>query len=63
MVRLTAVLDANVLYSAGLRDLLLLLADRYLFAPLWSAGTRCQDVDEYQGKRRLQLIISDYFPV
>lgn len=36
MDRLTALLDANVLYSAGLRDLLLRLADRYLFAPLWS---------------------------
>ena len=37
MTRLTALLDANVLYPAGLRDLLLRLADRYLFAPLWSA--------------------------
>lgn len=36
MDRLTALLDANVLYPAGLRDLLLRLADRYLFAPLWS---------------------------
>lgn len=34
----TALLDANVLYPAGLRDLLLRLADRYLHAPLWSAG-------------------------
>ncbi len=34
----TALLDANVLYPAGLRDLLLRLADRYLYAPLWSAG-------------------------
>jgi len=33
----TALLDANVLYPAGLRDLLLRLADLYLFAPLWSA--------------------------
>ncbi len=33
----TALLDANVLYPAGLRDLLLRLADRYLYAPLWSA--------------------------
>lgn len=30
-------LDANVLYPAGLRDMLLRLADRYLFTPLWSA--------------------------
>ena len=34
----TALLDANVLYPAGLRDLLLRLADRYLYAPLWSAA-------------------------
>ena len=33
----TALLDANVLYPAGLRDLLLRLADRYLYAPLWTA--------------------------
>ena len=37
MPRPTALLDANVLYPAGLRDLLLRLADRYLYAPLWSA--------------------------
>ena len=37
MARPTALLDANVLYPAGLRDLLLRLADRYLHAPLWSA--------------------------
>ena len=36
MDRLPALLDANVLYPAGLRDLLLRLADRNLFAPLWS---------------------------
>lgn len=36
MDRLTALLDAYVLYPAGLRDLLLRLADRYLFAQLWS---------------------------
>ena len=36
MARPTALLDANVLYPAGLRDLLLRLADRYLYAPLWS---------------------------
>ncbi len=33
----TALLDANVLYPAGLRDFLLRLADRYLYTPLWSA--------------------------
>ncbi len=38
MISPTALLDANVLYPAGLRDLLLRLADRHLYAPLWSAG-------------------------
>ena len=42
MARLTALLDANVLYPAGLRDLLLRLADRYLFAPLWSADIHAE---------------------
>ena len=32
----TALLDANVLYPAGLRDFLLRLADRYLYSPRWS---------------------------
>ena len=32
-----ALLDANVLYPAGLRDVLLRLADRGLYRPLWSA--------------------------
>ena len=36
MNRLTALLDANVLYPAGLRDFLLRLADQYLYQPLWS---------------------------
>ena len=38
MERLTALLDANVLYPAGLRDVLLRLADRYLYNPKWSAA-------------------------
>lgn len=39
---LPALLDANVLYPAGLRDLLLRLADRNLFAPLWSADIHAE---------------------
>ena len=35
-------LDADVLYPAGLRDLLLRLADRYLFTPLWSADIHAE---------------------
>ena len=38
----TALLDANVLYPAGLRDLLLRLADRYLYTPLWSADIHAE---------------------
>ena len=37
MDRFTALLDANVLYPAGLRDVLLRLADRNLYRPRWSA--------------------------
>ena len=39
---LTALLDANVLYPAGLRDFLLRLADRYLYTPLWSADIHAE---------------------
>lgn len=42
MARLTALLDANVLYAAGLRDFLLRLADRYTYAPLWSADIHAE---------------------
>ena len=42
MARPTALLDANVLYPAGLRDLLLRLADRHLYAPLWSADIHAE---------------------
>ena len=42
MARLTALLDADVLYPAGLRDLLLRLADRYLYAPLWSVDIHAE---------------------
>ena len=38
----TALLDANILYPAGLRDLLLRLADGYLHAPLWSADIHAE---------------------
>ena len=37
-----ALLDANVLYPAGLRDFLLRLADQYLYAPLWSADIHAE---------------------
>lgn len=37
MDRFTAFLDANVIYPAGLRDMLLRLADRNLYRACWSA--------------------------
>ena len=42
MAVLTALLDANVLYPAGLRDFLLRLADQYLYMPLWSADIHAE---------------------
>ena len=36
MLGVTALLDANILYSAGLRDFLLRLAAEELYRPLWS---------------------------
>ena len=42
MARRRALLDADVLYPAGLRDMLLRLADRYLFTPLWSADIHAE---------------------
>ena len=38
----TALLDANVLYPAGLRDFLLRLADQYLYAPRWSVDIHAE---------------------
>ena len=38
MDRFTALLDANVIYPAALRDVLLRLADRNLYRPKWSGG-------------------------
>lgn len=35
--RFTAILDANVLYPAPLRDLLLSLADHEMYTPKWSS--------------------------
>ena len=38
----TALLDANVLYPAGLRDFLLRLAGQYLDAPRWSVDIHAE---------------------
>ncbi len=42
MTGLTALLDANVLYPARIHDFLLRLANRYLYAPLWSADIHAE---------------------
>ncbi len=67
----TALLDANVLYSAGLRDLLLRLADRYLFAPLWSADIHKEWMNSLLANRtdiapvvldRTRAVMDEHFP-
>jgi hypothetical protein len=51
MQRRTVVLDANVLYGACMRDILLRLADQGLFTPLWSAHIHTEWVDNLLVKR------------
>ena len=67
----TALLDANVLYPAGLRDLLLRLADRYLYAPLWSADIHEEWIRSLLADRpdipagaleRTRAIMDEHFP-
>ena len=48
---LTALLDANVLYPAGLRDFLLRLADQYLYTPLWSADIHAEWIESVLSDR------------
>ena len=71
MARLTALLDANVLYPAGLRDLLLRLADRYLYAPLWSADIHAEWMSSLLADRtdidagvldRTRAVMDGHFP-
>ena len=71
MGRLTALLDANVLYPAGLRDLLLRLADQYLFAPLWSADIHAEWISSLLADRpdidqkvldRTRAVMDRHFP-
>ena len=67
----TALLDANVLYPAGLRDLLLRLADRYLYAPLWSADIHREWMQNLLADRpdipagvieRTRSVMDEHFP-
>ena len=71
MAPLTALLDANVLYPAGLRDLLLRLADRYLYAPLWSANIHAEWMSSLLADRtdidpgvleRTRTVMDEHFP-
>ena len=71
MAHLTALLDANVLYPAGLRDLLLRLADRYLYAPLWSADIHAEWIGSVLADRpdltadvlkRTRTVMDRHFP-
>ena len=71
MARLTALLDANVLYPAGLRDVLLRLADRYLYAPLWSADIHAEWIRNLRMNRpdieagvleRTRALMDGHFP-
>ena len=68
---MTALLDANVLYPAGLRDFLLRLADQYLCRPLWSAtihekwiASLLEDRPDLTASRleRTRAIMDEYFP-
>ena len=71
MARPTALLDSNVLYPAGLRDVLLRLADRGLYAPLWSADIHAEWMHNLMDDRpdldraaleRTRAVIDGYFP-
>ena len=71
MAHLTALLDANVLYPAGLRDFLLRLADQYLYAPLWSADIHAEWIGSVLADRpdltadvlqRTRTVMDRHFP-
>ena len=71
MDRLTALLDANVLYPASIRDVLLRLADQYLYKPLWSADINEEWIRNLLENRpglpvdkvdRIRVIMDEHFP-
>ncbi len=71
MALLTALLDANILYPAGLRDVLLRLADQYLYAPLWSADIHAEWIRSVLADRpdltecmleRTRMVMDRHFP-
>ena len=68
---LTALLDANVLYPAGLRDFLLRLANQCLYSPLWSADIHAEWIGSILADRldltadvleRTRVVIDRHFP-
>lgn len=68
---MTALLDANVLYPAGLRDFLLRLAEEYLYRPLWSATIHEEWISSLLADRpdltagrleRTRAIMDEHFP-
>lgn len=71
MALLSALLDANVLYPAGLRDFLLRLADQSLYAPLWSADIHAEWIGSVLADRpdltedvleRTRAVMDRHFP-
>ena len=71
MALLTALLDANILYPAGLRDVFLRLADQYLYAPLWSADIHAEWIRSVLADRpdltegmleRTRMVMDRHFP-
>ncbi len=71
MALLTALLDANILYPAGLRDVLLRLADQYLYAPFWSADIHAEWIRSVLADRpdltegmleRTRMVMDRHFP-
>ena len=68
---LTALLDANVLYPAGLRDFLLRLANQYLYSPLWSVDIHAEWIGSILADRpdltadvleRTRAVMDRHFP-
>ena len=68
---LTALLDANVLYPAGLRDFLLRLANQCLYSPLWSVDIHAEWIGSILADRpdltadvleRTRAVMDRHFP-
>ena len=71
MDRFTALLDANVIYPAGLRDVLLRLAARNLYRPKWSDAIHDEWMRNVRADRpdlppealtRTRAVMDEHFP-